>query len=60
LAQYAALAECGYFPKKELATLKELGTILQGHPEMLRTAAFYKLDDLVAIFDKNCVQATGG
>jgi transketolase len=36
LAQYAALAECGYFPKKELGTLKELGTILQGHPEMLR------------------------
>ena len=112
LAQYAALAECGYFPKKELGTLKELGTILQGHPEMLRmpgieaytgslgqglsiacgmamagkidkkdyhvycivgdgeaaegqiweasmTAAFYKLDNLVAIFDKNLVQATG-
>jgi transketolase len=112
LAQYAALAECGYFPKKELATLKELGTILQGHPEMLRTAgieaytgslgqglsvgcgmamagkldkkdykvycilgdgeiaegqiweasmtaAFYELDNLVAIFDKNLVQATG-
>src|SRR4030043_2411045 len=36
LAQYAALAECGYFPKKELGTLKELGTILQGHPEMKR------------------------
>src|SRR4030042_5073361 len=36
LAQYAALAECGYFDKKELGTLKELGTILQGHPEMLR------------------------
>ncbi|UCF43826.1 MAG: transketolase [Planctomycetota bacterium] len=36
LTQYAALAECGYFPKKELETLKELGTILQGHPEMLR------------------------
>jgi transketolase len=112
LAQYAALAECGYFPKKELGTLKELGTILQGHPEMLRmpgieaytgslgqglsvgcgmalagkldkrdykvycivgdgeiaegqiweasmTAAFYKLDNLVAILDKNGVQATG-
>jgi transketolase len=112
LAQYAALAECGYFPKKELNTLKELGTILQGHPEMLRmpgieantgslgqglsvacgmalagrldkknytvycilgdgeiaegqiweasmTAAFYKLDNLVAIFDKNRVQAMG-
>jgi transketolase len=112
LAQYAALAECGYFPKKELSTLKELGTILQGHPEMRRmpgieaytgslgqglsiacgmamagkidkkdykvycilgdgeiaegqvweasmTAAFYKLDNLVTIFDKNLVQATG-
>jgi transketolase len=112
LTQYAALAECGYFPKKELGTLKELGTILQGHPEMLRmpgieantgslgqglsvacgmalagkldkkdytvycivgdgelaegqiweasmTAAFYKLDNLVAILDKNLVQATG-
>lgn len=112
LTQYAALAECGYFPKKELSTLKELGTILQGHPEMLRmpgieantgslgqglsvacgmalagkldkkdykvycivgdgeiaegqiweasmTAAYYKLDNLVAILDKNGVQATG-
>ena len=112
LAQYAALAECGYFPKEELGTLKELGTILQGHPEMLRmpgieaytgslgqglsvacgmamagkidkkdyrvycvlgdgevaegqiweasmAAAFYKLDNLTAIFDKNLVQATG-
>jgi len=112
LAQYAALAECGYFPKKELGTLKELGTILQGHPEKQRmpgieaytgslgqglsiacgmamagkidkkdykvycivgdgeiaegqvweasmAAAFYKLDNLVAIFDKNLVQATG-
>jgi len=112
LTQYAALAECGYFAKKELGTLKELGTILQGHPEMLRvpgieantgslgqglsvacgialagkldkkdytvycilgdgeiaegqiweasmTAAFYKLDNLVAIFDKNLVQAMG-
>ena len=112
LAQYAALAEWGYFPRKELGTLKELGTILQGHPEMRRmpgieaytgslgqglsiacgmamagtidkkdyrvycivgdgevaegqiweaslTAAFYKLDNLVGIFDKNLVQATG-
>jgi transketolase len=112
LVQYAALAECGYFPKKELGTLKELGTILQGHPEMLRmpgieantgslgqglsvacgmamagkldkkdykvycilgdgeiaegqiweaslTAAYYKLDNLVAILDRNGIQATG-
>jgi transketolase len=112
LTQYAALAECGYFPMKELETLKELGTILQGHPEFLRmpgieantgslgqglsvscgialagkldkkdykvycilgdgeiaegqiweasmTASFYKLDNLVAILDKNGVQAAG-
>ena len=36
LAQYAALANLGYFPMEELSTLKELGTKLQGHPEMLR------------------------
>ena len=36
LAQYAALAACGYFPKEHLSTLKQLGTILQGHPDMLR------------------------
>ena len=112
LTQYAALAEWGYFDKKELSTLKELGTILQGHPEVLRTpgieantgslgqglsiacgmamagkldkkdyrvycvvgdgevaegqiwqatlaAAYYKLDNLVAVMDKNGVQATG-
>lgn len=30
--QYAALAHAGYFPKKELMTLRKLGTRLQGHP----------------------------
>jgi transketolase len=112
LAQYAALAECGYFPMEELETLKELGTILQGHPDMSKTpgieantgslgqglsmacgmaiagkldkrdykvycvlgdgeiaegqiweasmtASYYKLDNLVAILDKNGVQAMG-
>jgi len=34
LAQYAALAELGYFPKLELKKTKELGSILQGHPEI--------------------------
>jgi transketolase len=29
---YATLAHAGYFPMKELATLRKLGTILQGHP----------------------------
>lgn len=112
LAQYAALAETGYFDIKELATLKTFGSKLQGHPDMLRlpgieantgslgqglsiaagmaaagkidkknykvycivgdgelaegqiweaamAASFYKLDNLVAILDKNCLQATG-
>lgn len=31
--QYAAMAERGYFPKSELATLRKLGSRLQGHPE---------------------------
>jgi transketolase len=29
---YAALAHAGYFPVKELQTLRQLGTRLQGHP----------------------------
>lgn len=33
LAQYAALAEAGYFPKETLLKTKTLGCILQGHPE---------------------------
>lgn len=31
--QYAAMAECGFFPKEELLTLRKLGSRLQGHPE---------------------------
>ncbi len=31
-AMYAALAMKGYFPMEELGTLRELGSILQGHP----------------------------
>lgn len=30
---YATLAHAGYFPHKELMTLRKLGTRLQGHPE---------------------------
>ena len=33
LAQYAALAEAGYFPKETLKKTKTLGCFLQGHPE---------------------------
>lgn len=34
LIQYAALGDLGFFPKEEEATLKKLGTRLQGHPDM--------------------------
>jgi len=36
LTQYVALADCGYFPKEALGTLKQLGSMLQGHPDMHR------------------------
>jgi len=32
-AQYAAMAEAGLIPKKELMTLRKLGSRLEGHPE---------------------------
>lgn len=35
-ARYAVMARAGYFPLKELSTLRKLGTRLQGHPERLR------------------------
>lgn len=31
--QYATMAHAGYFPKKELSTLRQFGSRLQGHPE---------------------------
>ena len=31
-ALYAVLADCGYFPKEELMTLRKFGSRLQGHP----------------------------
>lgn len=31
---YAALAEKGYFPKEELQGLRQIGHMLQGHPDM--------------------------
>lgn len=34
--RYVTMAHAGYFPKEELATLRQLGTRLQGHPERLR------------------------
>lgn len=34
--RYATMAEAGYFDKKELSTLRKLGSRLQGHPERVR------------------------
>lgn len=34
LAQYAALAEAEYFSKDNFSTLKELGGLLEGHPDV--------------------------
>lgn len=36
IAQYAAMAEAGYFAKDELDTIKKLGARLQGHPDRLK------------------------
>lgn len=37
IAQYAALAETGYFPREQLWNAKNLGSMLQGHPDRLKT-----------------------
>ncbi|MDR1060483.1 MAG: transketolase [Clostridiales bacterium] len=37
IALYAALAETGYFPREELRSVKQLGSMLQGHPDRLKT-----------------------
>lgn len=34
--QYAAMAHAGYFDKKELDTLRQFGSRLQGHPERIK------------------------
>ncbi len=112
ILQYAALAEAGFFPVDDLKSTKELGSYLQGHPDVRKTpgieagtgslgqglsiglgmalgmkadqidrnvyvligdgelaegqvweaamaAGFYKADNLVAIVDKNGLQANG-
>ncbi len=33
-ALYGILAECGFFPKKDISTLRKTGSYLQGHPDM--------------------------
>ena len=36
-ALYAALCECGYFAKEELNHLRQINSMLQGHPDRLKT-----------------------
>ena len=36
-ALYAVLAQKGFFPRESLWTLRQLGSILQGHPDMRKT-----------------------
>ena len=36
LGLYSVLCECGYFPGELLGTVKQLGSMLQGHPDMLK------------------------
>jgi transketolase len=36
-AWYTVLAACGYFDAEHLWTLREVGSLLQGHPDMTRT-----------------------
>lgn len=36
-AWYVVLAECGYFDPAHLWTMRQMGSILQGHPDMART-----------------------
>lgn len=37
ILQYAALAEAGYFPVEDLKTTKDIGSYLQGHPDVQKT-----------------------
>ena len=37
ILQYAALAECGYFPVADLENTKSIDSYLQGHPDVLKT-----------------------
>lgn len=37
ILQYAALAEAGFFPVTELKKTKEIGSFLQGHPDVRKT-----------------------
>ncbi|MCL2618988.1 MAG: transketolase [Defluviitaleaceae bacterium] len=37
ILQYSALAEAGYFPKEELRDTKQLYSMLQGHPDLIKS-----------------------
>ena len=66
---YSILAQLGFFEKDELMSFSKLGTRLQGHPSMwtpgvevapgFMQAGHRKLDNLVAIIDRNGLQIDG-
>jgi transketolase len=37
ILQYAVLSEAGYFPVADLKTTKDIGSYLQGHPDVIKT-----------------------
>jgi transketolase len=54
--RYAAMAEAGYFPRKELATLRRFGSRLQGHPDRIRLPG---LESTSGPLGAGLAQATG-
>lgn len=58
---YAVLAECGYFPKEKLMTLRKFGSILQGHPDCHRTPGVdISSGSLGQAFSASCGMAKAG
>lgn len=54
--RYAAMAEAGYLPVKELKTLRQLGSRLQGHPERVM---FPALENTSGPLGEGLAQAAG-
>lgn len=58
---YAVLSECGYFPKEELLKFRKHGSILQGHPDSLRTPGVdISSGSLGQAFSASCGMAAAG
>lgn len=57
---YAVLADLGYFPKQELSTLRQLGSLLQGHPDMRTPGIDISSGSLGQAFSTACGMAAAG